>query len=269
MRAYHTWPWLQIYESIMSEQLDDAIIDKLPPEIVEHIEILERMRKDFVANVSHELRTPLTVIMGYIEALRDQAKTDDNLPGPLFDKIYKQSLRMQSIIEDLLALSRIETNKQIPISDEKVDVNTLLNTIVQSAESLVQRKQQNVTVESDADLKLIGNQDELHSLFSNLIFNAIKYTLDAGSITIRWFANRADYIFEVEDTGIGIAPKYIPRLTERFYRIDKGRSRESGGTGLGLAIAKHILIRHKGRLEIESVEDKGSIFRCVFENIAQ
>jgi two-component system phosphate regulon sensor histidine kinase PhoR len=248
----------------MSEQLDDAIIDKLPPEIVEHIEILERMRKDFVANVSHELRTPLTVIMGYIEALRDEAKTNPHLPGPLFDKIYKQSLRMQSIIEDLLALSRIETNKQIAVSDENVDVNILLNTIVQSAEPLIQRKQQSVTVEIETSLKLAGNQEELHSLFSNLIFNAIKYTPDAGRINVRWYAKGADCIFEVQDTGIGIAPKYIPRLTERFYRVDKGRSRESGGTGLGLAIAKHILIRHKGHLEIESEEDKGRLFRCLF-----
>lgn len=248
----------------MSEQLDEAIIAKLPPEIIEHIEILERMRKDFVANVSHELRTPLTVIMGYIETLQDQAQTDEALPGPLFDRIYKQTLRMQSIIEDLLALSRIETNKQSPVSEEKVDVNTLLNTIIQSAEPLIQRKQQSLHCEIDPLLKITGNQDELHSLFSNLIFNAIKYTTDAGTITVRWYSKAETMIFEVQDTGIGIAVKYIPRLTERFYRVDKSRSRESGGTGLGLAIAKHILIRHKGQLDIESEEDQGSLFRCIF-----
>ncbi len=248
----------------MIEQLDQNIVAKLPEEIIEHIELLERVREDFVANVSHELRTPLTVVLGYLEALLTQAEHDNSLPKDLLCKMHQQSLRMQSIIEDLLLLSRIESNKPVPVSEQFVDINHLLIIIQQSAEPLVIEKQQRLTVKIAHDLKIRGNQDELHSLFSNLIFNAIKYTPAKGKIEIRWFSHGNKAIFEVQDTGIGIAAKHIPRLTERFYRADKSRSRESGGTGLGLAIVKHILIRHHGQLEIESEEEQGSIFRCIF-----
>lgn len=248
----------------MIEQLDQNIVAKLPAEIVEHIELLERVRKDFVANVSHELRTPLTVVLGYLESLLNQAQYDDTLPKDLLNKMHQQSLRMQNIIEDLLLLSRIESNKPIPVSDQLVDINHLLIIIQQSSEPLVIEKQQQLTITIDKVLKIKGNRDELHSLFSNLIFNAIKYTPAKGQIDIRWLVRDNRAIFEVQDTGIGIAENHIPRLTERFYRVDKSRSRESGGTGLGLAIVKHILIRHHGQLEIESKEEQGSTFRCVF-----
>jgi len=248
----------------MIEQLDEKIVAQLPPEIIEHIELLERMRKDFVANVSHELRTPLTVVLGYLELLLTKPDNDKVLSNDLIEKMYQQSLRMQNIIEDLLLLSHIETNKPIPISENHVNIKHLLNIIQQSAEPLRLEKQQQLSFAIDEKLTIKGNQDELHSLFSNLIFNAIKYTPCQGKIKVRWFRQENKAIFEVQDTGIGIAAKHIPRLTERFYRIDKSRSRASGGTGLGLAIAKHILIRHQGQLEIESEEGIGSIFRCIF-----
>ena len=249
----------------MIEQLDENIVAQLPSEIITHIELLERMRKDFVANVSHELRTPLTVVLGYLETLLISEENEQILSRELIKKMYHQSLRMQSIIEDLLLLSRIETNRPIPISEDFVDIEHLLNIIQQSAEPLIVKRQQQLYFNVEAEVKIKGNQDELHSLFSNLIFNAVKYTLATGKINVRWFKENKKAIFEVQDTGIGIAPCYIPRLTERFYRIDKSRSRESGGTGLGLAIVKHILIRHQGQLEIESEEGVGSLFRCIFD----
>ena len=251
----------------MIEQLDEKIVAQLPVEIVEHIELLERMRKDFVVNVSHELRTPLTVVVGYLEMLLDQADENKDLPKSLVKKMQQQTFRMQNIIEDLLLLSSIETNKPIPISEELVDISHLLKTIIQNAESLIQEKKQIITLELDAQLKIRGSQEELHSLFSNLILNAIKYTPSMGEITIRFFKKEKNTIFEVQDNGIGIADKHLPRLTERFYRVDKSRSRDSGGTGLGLAICKHILIHHHGLLEIVSEEGVGSTFRCVFVNI--
>jgi two-component system phosphate regulon sensor histidine kinase PhoR len=247
-----------------TDQLDQEIVNQLPPEIVEHIDLLERMRKDFVANVSHELRTPLTVMTGYIEALQDQATDNPDLPTKILAKMQHQATRMQNIIEDLLALSDIETHKPLPVSEEWVDINALINTILQSAEALLQEKSQVLALDIQAQVLLAGEQSELHSLFSNIIFNAIKYTPDAGTITVRWYQEGEQKIFCVQDTGIGIEAKYIPRLTERFYRVDKGRSRNSGGTGLGLAICKHVLIRHHGSLEIESEAGLGSTFRCVF-----
>lgn len=247
-----------------NEILDDKILAELPENIVHHIELLGRMRKDFVANVSHELRTPLTVVMGYLETLLAQNEAETSTENKIYQKMLHQTQRMQNIIEDLLVLSRIETNKEIPTSESTVDVHTLITTIVQSAETLAQAKQQSIATDIDASLKIAGNQEELHSLFSNLVFNAIKYTPDGGEINIRWCQKANQAIFTVQDTGIGIAPKYIPRLTERFYRVDKGRSRQSGGTGLGLAICKHILIRHQATLDIESEEGHGSTFTCLF-----
>lgn len=244
-----------------NDLLDEKLLAELPPQIVSHIETLARMRKDFVANVSHELRTPLTVVSGYLEALLDQGET---AAAPIYQKMYVQTLRMQHIIEDLLTLSRIETSEVLPVDEAPVDVTGIVQTILQHAEPLLEEKQQQIGTDLDNALKIDGNQEELHSLFSNLIYNAIKYTPSGGSITIRWQQVDDEAIFCVKDTGIGIAKKYIPRLTERFYRVDKGRSRESGGTGLGLAICKHILIRHDAELLIESEEGKGSEFSCVF-----
>lgn len=248
-----------------NELLDKKTLSELPDNIVQHIELLGRMRKDFVANVSHELRTPLTVVMGYLETLLSQDDDTESMTNKIYQKMLHQTQRMQNIIEDLLVLSRIESQEALPIGESFVDVQAVIKTILQSAEALAQAKEQSIHTDIDATLQLSGDQDELHSLFSNLIFNAIKYTPVGGEINIRWYSDNKQAIFSVQDTGIGIAQKHLPRLTERFYRVDKGRSRESGGTGLGLAICKHVLIRHQATLDIQSEEGKGSIFTCLFE----
>ena len=248
----------------MLEDFDQKLVSQLPETIRHHIQQLERMRKDFVANVSHELRTPLTVIIGYLELLIQQTVTNPALPEAILKQMYQQSLRMQTIIEDLLLLSRIENEEAIPVSDHEINIISLFDSVQQSAQTLAADKKQNLEFEIDHNLFIKGNFDELHSLFSNLIYNAIKYTGEHGSIITRWFKDGDNAIFQVEDTGIGIAAAHIPRLTERFYRVDKSRSRESGGTGLGLAIVKHILIRHHGRLDIQSELGKGSVFSCSF-----
>lgn len=231
---------------------------------VTRLQRLQAMRQDFVANVSHELRTPLTVLAGYIETLLD---TEDELPDDLvriLEHMHQQSERMRRIVEDLLLLSRLETTSPSEDQFEPVNVPTMLHAIVDVAEQLSAGEQHGLVREIAPALRMRGMPRELDSLFSNLVFNAVKYTPAGGSITIRWFEDDRGLVFEVQDTGIGIAPQHIPRLTERFYRVDVGRSRARGGTGLGLAIVKHVLLRHQGRLEIESTLGKGSVFRCIF-----
>ncbi len=235
---------------------------------VTRLQRLQAMRQDFVANVSHELRTPLTVLSGYIEALLDD---DDNpeqsLPDDLvriLSHMHLQSERMRRIVEDLLLLSRLETTSPNEEQFELVHVPTLLSAIAEYAEHLSGDSAHRIVREITPDLRMRGVQRELDSLFSNLVFNAVKYTQPGGTITVRWFKDARGLVFEVQDTGIGIAPQHIPRLTERFYRVDVGRSRTMGGTGLGLAIVKHVMLRHHGHLDIESVLGQGSLFRCIF-----
>ena len=219
------------------------------------------MRRDFIANVSHELRTPLTVISGFLDTLTHEETTPD------FDKraltlMSEQALRMQSLVEDLLALSRLE-NDQNKINETNVNMPELLNEILRDAQSLSTGKHQiklNVTTQS----QLLGNESELRSAFSNLIGNAVRYTPEGGEISIQWQEENGKGIFYVQDSGIGIEAQHIPRLTERFYRVDTSRSRETGGTGLGLAIVKHVLNRHEADLEITSEVGKGSRFSIVF-----
>jgi len=223
---------------------------------------LEQMRKDFIANVSHELRTPLTVISGYLESLQEQQDEWADENGKILNSMMQQTLRMQNIVTDLLLISRLETDE----SDHKkqqVDVPAVLEMIVEDA-GILSAGRHVIQLKSDHVLCLHANYEELVSVFSNLIYNAVKYTPAGGEINIRWFADERGVWFEVEDNGTGIAQEHLPRLTERFYRIDVGRSRETGGTGLGLAIVKHVLNRHQGSLEIESELGKGSIFRCHF-----
>ena len=210
---------------------------------------LENMRRDFVANVSHELKTPLTVINGYLENLLDQ--------------MHQQSGRMSQIVNDLLLLSRLETDEDNP-SRDPIAVPALIAAIVEDLHSLIKQKKQAVELDNDFDLWLQGSEKELYSAFSNLIVNAVKYTPEGGSIKIRWQLQGGQPYFEVTDSGIGVARDHIPRLTERFYRVDKGRSRDQGGTGLGLAIVKHVMIRHNAKLIITSEMNKGSSFRCAF-----
>jgi two-component system phosphate regulon sensor histidine kinase PhoR len=239
------------------------LLASLPLEIVQHIQHLERMRQDFVANVSHELRTPLTVIHGYLETLLDQTKPEDPLKK-IFSQMQQQTLRMENLIENLLLLSQLETHEPELKMEKLVDVSNLLETIQQDAIALSGEANHSIKVEADADLRLRAYPEELRSLFSNIIFNAVKYTPARGEILIEWHLKNNQAYFSVKDTGIGIAAEHIPRLTERFYRIDPARSRKSGGTGLGLAIAKHILMRHEAELKISSEPGKGSTFVCIF-----
>ena len=229
---------------------------------VTRIHRLERMRKDFVANISHELKTPITVLAGYLETL---AEDDDGCArrwgGPL-RQMREQVGRMQRIVEDLLLLSRLETDPSPP-SEREVDVPALVRELVEEARALSGGRHA-FSVEIQEGLHLRGSAAELRSAFANLLSNAVRYTPAGGRIAVRWRAEAEGARFEVEDTGPGIPAQHLPRLTERFYRVDVGRSRDTGGTGLGLAIVKHVLERHGARLEIWSEPGKGSRFACCF-----
>jgi two-component system phosphate regulon sensor histidine kinase PhoR len=224
---------------------------------------INQMRRDFIANASHELRTPLTVIAGYLESFTDDIDQFPEEVRPRIKQMRKQTERMQRMIEDLLALSALETTPE-ETEPEVVMVPELLNGIYQEAQSLSGIMKHIFYLETDPDLWLRGNQRELYSAFSNLVFNAVQHTPEHGIIRLRWYADEKGAHFSVADNGEGIAPEHIPRITERFYRVDKGRSRDKGGTGLGLAIVKHVLVRHGAKLHIESQVGKGSTFRCDF-----
>jgi two-component system, OmpR family, phosphate regulon sensor histidine kinase PhoR len=221
---------------------------------------LEQMRKDFVANASHELRSPLTVVAGYLETLGSDPALGE-VAAPLAE-MRRQTDRMTRIIEDLLELSRFEAN-DAPIKGIPVDVAAMAALLRKDVMARpVHPRQVDVDIESPA--MLIGDEAMITSAFSNLVDNAAKYTPPEGSVTIRWWTDEAGAHFSVRDTGPGFSAEHIPRLTERFYRVDPGRSRETGGSGLGLAIVKHALHRHGARLEIESIEGRGSTFTCHF-----
>ncbi len=222
---------------------------------------LNVIRRDFVANASHELRTPLTVIAGFLESLADSPHTPEGHRRPLL-LMRNQSERMRSIIEDLLTLSRLEMADQ-SAKAQPVDVWADLQQLLHEAHALSEGKH-SLAAEIDRDLMIAGYQAELRSAFSNLIFNAVKHTAAGSEIQVTWQADAEGAYFAVADNGEGIPPEHLPRLTERFYRVDKARSRLSGGTGLGLAIVKHVLNRHNARLLIESEVGKGSTFTCRF-----
>ncbi|RJG12851.1 phosphate regulon sensor histidine kinase PhoR [Pseudomonas cavernicola] len=224
---------------------------------------LEQMRKDFVANVSHELRTPLTVISGYLETLLDNV--DDINPRWLraLQQMQQQGGRMQNLLNDLLLLAKLEAT-DYPSDNQPVAVDLLLLSIKSDAQALSSERHHRISLEADASLKLKGSETELRSAFSNLIFNAVKYTPDEGEIRIRWWGDEQGAHLSVQDSGLGIEAKHLPRLTERFYRVDSSRASNTGGTGLGLAIVKHVLLRHRARLDISSVLGKGSTFTCHF-----
>ncbi len=226
-----------------------------------NIQQLERMRRDFVANVSHELRTPLTVLHGYLELLLNEKW--DKQKKNMFTQMQQQTARMENLIEDLLWLSQLENDGDEIIEKKAVDVAELISSICKEAKT-VSGGDHKFEITANKNLMLRGNEKELRSLFSNLIFNAVKYTPAGGKISTEWFEKDHQACFCIRDTGIGIEPHHIPRLTERFYRVDPARSRASGGTGLGLAIAKHVLIRHQGKLVIESQLGQGSVFTCIF-----
>lgn len=222
---------------------------------------LEQMRKDFVANASHELRSPLTVIAGYLDELGDDSGLGPEWREPIAD-MRRQAMRMREIVDDLLELSQLEAS-----ADEApmiaVDVPGLIERLEREARALTPLPPR-FELDLDHGCQLYGSESELHSITWNLISNAIKYTPADGRITIRWQRDATGAQLEVRDTGIGIAPEHLPRLTERFYRVDRARARTKGGSGLGLSIVKHGLQRHGGRLEIASEEGHGSIFTAHF-----
>lgn len=229
---------------------------------ITQLERIETMRRDFVANVSHELRTPLTVVNGFVETMHDMPHLENDMARRALNLMGDQTIRMESLVDDLLTLSRLE-NDQNPLREESVDVSALLKEIFKEGQLLSNGKHQ-LLLEIETDAKLSGSRDELRSAFTNLLTNAIRYTPEAGEITLRWAEKEGCPAYCVRDSGIGIAPQHIPRLTERFYRVDRSRSRETGGTGLGLAIVKHIAMRHQAKLEVVSEEGKGSTFALIF-----
>jgi two-component system, OmpR family, phosphate regulon sensor histidine kinase PhoR len=224
-------------------------------------ERVDAMRRDFVANVSHELRTPLTVLVGFLETLQN-LKLDPTRQRDYLGMMQEQAARMQRIIDDLLTLSALDAAPPAT-TDKRVAVRPLLERLKNDAEALSGGKHIiKLSVETPNDV--LGVDSELASAFGNLVSNAIRYTPAGGTVTLAWREGSDGARFSVEDTGIGIEPEHIPRLTERFYRVDRSRSRETGGTGLGLAIAKHALARHDATLEIESEVGKGSRFTARF-----
>lgn len=224
---------------------------------------LQEMRRDFVANVSHELRTPLTVINGYLHTLAEMSVAGDELNSRrAIDQMLMQSERMENLIKDLIVLSRLES---IPETSEQEQVNlpAMLEMIREEALGAVKGRR-TILIDCDNTISLLGSNDELRSAFTNLVMNAAKYTPEDGEIRLRWFRDQRNAYLSVDDNGEGIDDHHLPRLTERFYRVDTSRSINTGGTGLGLAIVKHIMLRHQAELQIRSNLGEGSCFTCVF-----
>lgn len=222
---------------------------------------LEQMRREFVANASHELRSPLTVISGYLGMLAQDARIMNEWREPV-TAMRRQAGRMETIVADLLELSRLETAND-DVVEEDIDVAAMLARI--RDESLARGEgPQDITLRIDTPTRLRGVPAEIYSALANLVINAMRYTPEDGAVTVRWFLQQDRPAVSVQDTGIGIPAEHIPRLTERFYRVDNARTRERGGTGLGLAIVKHVLQRHGAQLHVESTVGEGSTFTCVF-----
>ena len=227
---------------------------------------LDDMRRDFISNASHELRTPLTVISGYIEFLQHRADETNEIP---LEKIQQQIERMNKTIAELIELARLESSESVDHT-VTVNINTLLNDVYNEALAIDSNRHNLIldidaaALEQNSNLHLYGNYDELHTAFTNLLTNAIRYTPDGGDVTLFFTTHDTCLSVGVSDNGTGINYEHIPRLTERFYRVDKGRSIEQGGTGLGLAIVKHVLDRHHATLNIQSTPGEGSTFQCDF-----
>jgi two-component system phosphate regulon sensor histidine kinase PhoR len=222
---------------------------------------LESMRKDFVANASHELRSPLTVISGYLDALADDQKLDPTWNSPVLE-MRRQAERMGMIINDLLELSKLESGSR-RTEETPIDMGGML-ALLRREISTLENRPHTLTLTIDSTDWLLAVESEIHSVVSNLVTNAVKYTPREGEIEMRWWTDGEGAHISVRDTGVGISADDIPRLTERFYRVDSGRSRDMGGSGLGLAIVKHALQRHQATLDIESTEGVGSTFTCHF-----
>lgn len=224
-------------------------------------ERLEQTRRDFIANASHELRTPLTVINGFLELATGDMEIDAATRTQHLKLMAEQGRRMQNLVEDMLSLTRLESI-DYPVKPEKIDIGSMLEEIRRDGEALSGGRHQISLVVETGDIE--GSSEELHSAFSNLVSNAVRYTPEKGCIELIWRDSEIGPQFVVRDNGIGIRPEHIVRLTERFYRVDKGRSRATQGTGLGLAIVKHVLMRHGAALKIESEPGKGSAFIAQF-----
>ncbi len=223
---------------------------------------VEKMRADFVANASHELRTPLTSLSGFLETIMGPAKDDPEATQRFLEIMQSQAARMRRLIDDLLSLSRIELNEHMRPA-AKADLAAIVRDVVDAGQPLLTRANVKVLIEvAEGTRPVTGERDELVQIAQNLIDNAVKYGAEGGDIAVRLFPgpDGTTTALSVADKGLGIAREHLPRLTERFYRVDATASRERGGTGLGLAIVKHILNRHRGRLEIESEPGKGSKF---------
>ena len=264
------------YEEPLTLSNDDRklIIRLIPFENRRHIlvshdvtdfERLDQMRRDFIANASHELRTPLTVINGFLEIATNQPELDVPTRTRHMKLMVEQGQRMQHLVEDMLVLTRLES-MDYPLREEVIDIRELLQNIEAEANALSGGRHQINLVVNGPDLR--GNTEELRSAIGNLVSNAVRYTPDGGQVEIRWFETQQGPCCTVSDTGIGISHEHLSRLTERFYRVDKSRSRETKGTGLRLAIVKHVLMRHDAHLQIQSEEGKGSRFTIQFPRSA-
>ncbi|TRX57324.1 phosphate regulon sensor histidine kinase PhoR [Thalassomonas sp. M1454] len=229
---------------------------------VSQLKRMEQMRRDFVANVSHELKTPLTVVRGYVEMIQDDDSLNEQW-GKSFNAIEEQVTRMDRLVQQLLVLSKVEVNEDADIRS-KIDMPQLINKLIEDASWLNKDKQHQITADIDPTLGILGIDSELKSACSNLIVNAMNYTPKHGVIKISWKAVGDSCLFSVSDNGCGIQQEDIDRLSERFYRVDKSRSRDTGGNGLGLAIVKHVANHHKAELLIESVYGQGSTFSIKF-----
>lgn len=230
---------------------------------ISNIQRLEDMRRDFVANVSHELKTPLTVVRGYVEMIQASEDTLDDHWQKAFQTIEGQVSRMDRLVEQLLNLAKVENNS----ADEKqwVNMDQLIRTLVEEVTWLNQDKQHEIILNISTDIAVLGFETELKSACANLLSNAIAYTQPKGCIEVSWQVMGDKAIFSVKDNGGGIKPEHLNRLTERFYRIDRSRSRDTGGSGLGLAIVKHVLHHHQAELIINSHWGKGSEFSIHFD----
>jgi two-component system, OmpR family, phosphate regulon sensor histidine kinase PhoR len=226
-------------------------------------ERIDTMRRDFVANVSHELKTPVTVLSGFVETLADESfPMSPAQRSRYLGMMAEQATRMQRLVEDLLTLSTLESSAA-PADEQPIEVGPFVERLAEEARALSGGRHRIETTVHE-DCRLLGSAAELHSAFSNLVSNAVRYTPEAGAVRLAWRLSDGGGIFSVSDSGIGIEARHIPRLTERFYRVDSGRSRETGGTGLGLAIVKHALTRHQAVLDVASEPGRGSTFSAVF-----
>jgi two-component system, OmpR family, phosphate regulon sensor histidine kinase PhoR len=221
---------------------------------------LADMRRDFVANVSHELKTPLAAIRGYAETLRDGALDEPPTARRFTERILQHCRRLQALLDDLLTLSRLES---VALAEERepVDLNALVQRAVDLLGKAAREREVQIAVEGGALPAVPGDADALERLVLNLVDNAVKYNQPGGQVTVRLAQQDHAAVLEVADTGIGIPPDALPRVFERFYRVDKGRSRDEGGTGLGLAIVKHVAQAHGGQIDVESRMGKGTTFR--------